>query len=209
MTITKVGLVERAPMEEALFKASYPDKDIKTPEEFRQAIRDQLQAYWDKQSKNHLQHELYHVLLEHTNIEFPETFLKRWIQSGSEKPKTQEQVEQEFPMFVNQLKWSLISDKIVRENNIEVTKDDLAQLAKKQLFGYMGMPEDSSGAEQSWVNEYVTRMMSDKKFVEDAYHRIQTDKVLGWAEEHANATDIPVSVDEFTKELEKHQHHHH
>jgi trigger factor len=107
------------------------------------------------------------------------------------------------------LKWTLISDKIVRENNIEVSKDDLAQLARQQLFGYMGMPEDPAGVEQSWVNEYVTRMMSDRKFVEDAYHRIQTDKVLGWAEENANATDIPVSIEEFTKELEKHQHHHH
>ena len=51
--------------------------------------------------------------------------------------------------------------------------------------------------------------MQDRKFVEDAYHRIQTEKVFGWADKKVNAIEKPVSVQEFTKELEKHQHHHH
>jgi trigger factor len=77
-------------------------------------VKEEIQAYWDSQSRNQLQHSLYHVLLDHTKIEFPESFLKRWMQTGGEKPKSQAEVEQEFPTFVNQLKWTLIVDKIVR-----------------------------------------------------------------------------------------------
>ena len=208
MLITKVGLVEKAELNEDFFKAAFPAKEIKTDEEFRAAIKEDLQAYWDKQSGNHLQHELYHVLLENTSIEFPETFLKRWLQNGGEQPKTPEQVAQEFPGFVNQLKWTLIIDKLVRDNNIEVAPDDLKAFAKQQLFGYMGgmQPMDE---EQPWINDYINKMMKDRKFVEDAYHRIQTEKVFGWAENQIAATEKPVTAEDFTKQMEKHQHHHH
>ena len=207
MVVTKVGLVEKAALNEELYKKAYPNKEIKTEEEFKNAIREEIETYWDKQSSNHLQHEIYHVLVDHTKIDFPESFLKRWIQTGGEKPKTQEQAEQEYPTFINQLKWTLIIDKIVREQSVEVKKEDIEAFAKQQLLGYMGGA--MLDAEQPWMAEYVNRMMNDRKFVEDAYHRIQTDKVFKWADEQVDAKEKNISVEDFTKEIEKHQHHHH
>jgi len=207
MAITKVGLVEKAELNEEFFKAAYPKKDIKTEADLRNEIKTEIESYWDKQTKNHLQHEIYHVLIDHTTIEFPESFLKRWMQTGGEQPKTQEEVEHEFPSFVNQLKWTLIIDKMVQENNIEVKNEDIEAFAKQQLFGYMGMGMQDE--EQPWIAEYITRMMKDRKFVEDAYHRIQTEKVFDVAETKVNAVEKQVTVEEFSKEAEKHQHHQH
>ena len=205
--ITKVGHVEKAEMNDEFFKAAFPAKEIKTEEEFRNAVKEEIQSYWDTQSRNHLQHELYHVLLDHTKIEIPESFLKKWMQNSGEQAKTEQQVDHEFPGFANQLKWSLITDKLVRDNNIDVTPDDIKAFARQQLFGYMGM--GATDEEQPWVSEYVNRMMHDKKFVDDAYNRIQTDKMFGWLEKNLNAAETPISVEDFTKELEKHKHHHH
>jgi trigger factor len=207
MAITKVGFVEKAELNEEFFKAVYPKKEITNEAEFRNEIKTEIEGYWDKQTKNHLQHEVYHVLVDHTRIEFPESFLKRWMQTGGEQPKSQEEVEHEFPTFVNQLKWTLITDKLVQENGIEVKNEDIEAFAKQQLFGYMGM--NMQEEEQPWIAEYITRMMKDRKFVEDAYHRIQTEKVFDWAETKVNAIETPVSVEEFSKEAEKHQHHQH
>lgn len=207
LLITKVGFVEKAEMNEEFFKAAFPAKEIKTEEEFRNAVKEEIQTYWESQSRNHLQHELYHALLDHTNIEFPELFLKKWMQNSDGQTKTQEQVESEYPGFVNQLKWTLITDKLVRENNIEVRPEDVRTFAKKQLFGYMGM--SAMDEEQPWIAEYVNRMMHDKKFVEDAYNRIQTDKIFELAEKQLNAAEQSISVEDFTKELDKHKHHHH
>ncbi len=38
------------------------------------------------------------------------------------------------------------------------------------------------GDEQPWVEEYLNKMMQDRKFIDDAYHRIRTEKIFGWAE---------------------------
>ena len=32
-------------------------------------------------------------------MDFPENFLRKWMQTGGEKPKTVQQVEEEFPTF--------------------------------------------------------------------------------------------------------------
>ena len=205
--ITKVGFIEKAELNEEFFQTAAPGKGITTEEAYRESVKADIQAHWDGQSRNQLQHSLYHVILDQTKIEFPEDFLKRWMQTGGEKPKTQAEVEEEFPSFVNQLKWTLIVDKVVTENGIQANPDDIRDFAKQQLFGYMGM--QAGAEEQPWVAEYVQRMMQDRKFVEDTVHRIQTDKVFGWAETKINPTEKVISVAEFQHEVEAHQHHHH
>ena len=121
--------------------------------------------------------------------------------------KTAEEAEKEFPVFKNQLKWTLISDKIVRENNIEVKPEDLKAFAKQQLFGYMGM--QAAGDDQPWVESYIDKMMQDRKYVEDAYNRIQGQKVFDWAETQVKATEKEIAMEDFVKMQEEHQHQHH
>ena len=207
--ITKVGLVEARELNEELFSQLFPNEEVKTEEAFRNRIKDELQKQWDTESRNQLHHALYHVLLEHTHIDFPADFLKRWIktQGENQEAKTDEQVEHEFPSFLNQLKWTLITDKMVQENGIQVQQDDLRQFAKQQLLGYMGM--QNLDEEQQWVRDYIDRMMKDKKYVEDAYNRLQTQKIFDWAETKIDAVETPVTKEEFLRMNEEHQHHHH
>ena len=207
MLITKVGLVEKAKMDEAFFNAAYPGKNVTNETELREEIRSDIEKYWDGQSQNHLQHMLYHLLVEHTHIDFPESFLKKWMQHSGETAKTEQQVNEEYPAFVNQLKWTLITDKIMREQSIEVSPDDIKAFARQQLFGYMGM--NAMDAEQPWLNDYLNKMMQDKKFVEDAYHRIQTEKVFQWLAANVKTEEKQISAEEFTAHLKEHEHHHH
>jgi len=206
LSVTKVGFVEKALLDDELFKAAYPGKEITNSEDFLNTIKQEIEQYWDKQSQNHLQHEIYHVFVEQTRIEFPESFLKKWMQNGGDAPKTQQQVEEEYPVFVNQLKWTLITDKIMREQSIEVSQEDLKKFAKKQLFGYMGM--GAMDEEQSWITEYVAKMMQDKKFMEDAYHRIQTEKVFLWAQSQTTPVEKEISAEAFNAILKEHEHQH-
>ena len=207
LRITKVGHVAKAEMDETFFHAAFPGRNITNESELRDAIRADIEKYWETQSNNHLQHMLYHLLVEHTKIEFPEAFLKKWMQHSGETAKTEQQVEEEYPAFVNQLKWTLITDKIMREQAIEVTPDDIKAFARQQLFGYMGM--NAMDAEQPWLNDYLNKMMQDRKFVEDAYHRIQTEKVFQWAVAHVKTEEKQISPEEFSTHLKEHEHHHH
>lgn len=210
MTITKIGLVEPKELDEAFFEQLFPNEEIKTEAAMRERIRTELQKQWDAESSNQLQHSLYHILLEHTNLDFPADFLKRWLKNqGNEDkaPKTAEEIEAEFPQFLNQLKWTLITEKITNDNNIQVGADEIRQFAKQQLLGYMGM--QTLDEEQQWVRDYIDRMMKDRKYVDDAYNRMQTQKIFEFAESQVKAEEVPISKEEFVKMNEQHQHQHH
>jgi trigger factor len=104
---------------------------------------------------------------------------------------------------VNSLKWTLITTQVANDNKIEVLPDDIKAFAKNQLMGYMGgaMLDDS----QPWMEDYVNRMMKDKKFVEDSYYRIQTEKMFSILEAEVSLKEENISAEDFAKK----QHHHH
>jgi trigger factor len=203
MTITKVGLVEKREMNEEFFAEVFPGKEIKTEEEFRNYIQLQIQEHWDAQSRIQLHDQIYHILLD-TPIEFPEDFLKKWMQRGGDKEKSMEEVEAEFPVFKNQLKWTLISDKLIHENKIEVTQEELRTNMQKEILQYFG--QVNMDGDMSWIDSYVDRMMKDEKQVDSNYRRLITDKLFTWAQSHLNPVEKEITAEELTHM--QHNHHH-
>jgi trigger factor len=207
LVITKVGLLEKAALDETFFKKVYPARPIESEAAFREAVKQDMADQWKAQTSNNLQHTLYHELLDKTQITFPESFLKRWLLNGGEKPKTAEEVEKEFPAFSSALKWNLITDKIVTENKIDVIPEDIREAARKQLFSYLGgLPQ---GDEQPWVEDYVNKMMQDRRFVEETYQNQRTNKMLHWVETQVKPVVKAITAEAFNKLNEEHQHHHH
>lgn len=204
LTITKVGLVEKRELNEEFYKQLFPAKEITTEAEFKEAVKADIAGYWETQTQNQVHDELFHYLTDHTNIDFPEAFLKRWLQTGGEKVKTAEEADAEYPNFINSLKWNLITDSIIQQNQLSVEPEELRDFAKKQMMGHMGITTIDEST--SWLDAYVDRMMKDKKYIDQTYHQLLTNKVFGWAETQVvNYKDEVVSVDEFVSK----QHHHH
>jgi trigger factor len=139
-------------------------------------------------------------------MEFPADFLKRWLQRGGEKQRTEEEAEKEYPVFQDQLKWTLISTQLIAENKVEVVAEDLKAFAKQQLMSYMGGQLGALGDNDQWLEDYAARMMQDRKFVEDSYHRISTDKLFQAIESNVTATDEKITAEKFAEKL--HHHHH-
>ena len=209
IVITKVGLLEKRELNAEFFDQLHPNQEIKTETDFRLKIKEEIQSHWNGQATNQIHDQVFHQLVDHTEIKFPEEFLKKWIKTQNEKgkeqvPKTNEEVEKEFPTFISQLKWTLISDKIVQDNAIVVNPDEIRAFAKQQLFSYMGGANLTD--DQPWVTDYVEKMMKDRKYVEDSYNRIQAQKIFEWSSTQVKPADKDISAEEFTKMVETHKH---
>lgn len=204
LEIVKIGLVEKRELNEDFFKEIYPGKEIKTEAELKAAIKEEIEKYWEGQSRNQLQDQLYHYLLDETKMEFPEEFLKRWLQTGGEKEKTAEEAEKEFPAFSNQLKWTLISDKLTKENKLEVGNDELREYMKVEVMRYFGTM--NLGEDTSWLESYIDRMMKDEKQVDSSYRRLITDKLFTWIEGQVKPKEKIVTSEELTAMQHNHQH---
>lgn len=203
--IEKIGLLKKAELNETLFKKVFPGKSITTEAEFKAALKEDIERYFANQSAAQMQDQIFHALVDDTKVDFPEAFLKRWLKVNAEKPKTDEEVEAEYPTFVKQLQWAIISSKLSAENDIQVSEDDIKEFAKNQILQYMG-GQVFADADADWVNNYVNRVLNDRKFIEDAHGQIRINKLFKVLETQVQKTEEKISEEAFAKKL--HHHHH-
>ena len=203
LTITKVGLVTKPEMDSNFFDAAFPGKNLTTEAEFREAVKESLQQQWTSQTRNQLHDQIYHQLTDHTNLEFPENFLKRWIQVGNEQKKSAEEAEAEYPNFKNSLKWTLISSQLMDEYNVKVENAEIKDFARQQIMGYMGI---QSLDDAPWLDSYADNMLKDKKFIENTYYQIQTTKLFTAIEDKVSVTEQLVTPEELQAKQHNHSH---
>jgi trigger factor len=203
MLITKVGLVERPEMNEEFFNAAFPGRDIVSEDDFRKAVKEGLQSQWDVQTRNQLHDQLYHQLVDHTHLDFPEQFLKNWMEKGGEEQKTAEQAESEYPAFANSLKWTLISGQLINQYEINVESAEIKDFAKHQIMGYMNVQNLDDAP---WLDSYAESMLKDKKFIENTYYQLQTSKLFNILEEQVNVIEDIVSPEQLNAMQHNHQH---
>ncbi len=204
LDIVKLGLVEKRELNEEFFNEIFPGRNLKTEAELRDALKVEMEQYWKSQSLNQLHDQLYHYLLDETKMEFPETFLKRWLETGGEKPKTTEEAEKEYPTFSNQLKWTLISDKLITDNKLEVSEAELRDHMKAEVARYFG--QMNMDGDMSWLESYIDRMMKDEKQVDATYRRLITEKVFNFAAAQTAPKEKKVTADELVAMQHNHQH---
>ena len=203
-SIVKIGLVEKRELNEAFFNEIYPGKILKTEADFRNTIKEDIQQYWSNQGRTQFYDQLYHYLVEETTIEFPANFLKRWMQTNNEQPKTAEQAETEWPNFSNQLKWTLISDKLTQDNKLEATPEEIKESMREEVMRYFGQMNMNN--DMGWLDSYIDRMMKDEKQVEASYRRITSNKVFELLESKISPVEKIVSAEELTAIQHNHQH---
>lgn len=204
LDIVKLGLIEKRELNEEFFNEVYPGKGIKTEAELRSSLKEEIEKYWTSQSRNQLHDQLYHFLLDNTSMDFPASFLKRWLETGGEKPKTTEEAEKEYPTFINQLKWTLISDKIIIDNKLEVSEEDLKSHMRNEVMGYFG--QMGMGEDMSWLDSYIDRMMKDEKQVDATYRRLITEKLFDFVEKQVKTKEKKVTGEELVAMQHNHQH---
>ncbi len=202
LEIVKIGLISKRELTTDFFHEIFPGKDIATEAELRNQLKEEMATYWDGQSRNQMHDQLYHFLLDKTTMNFPEAFLKKWLQTGGDKPLSASEAEKQFPGFSNQLKWTLISDKIITDHHLDVTADELRQHMKEEVMRYFG--QMNLGEDIEWLESYIDRMMKDEKQTEATYRRLVTEKLFNFAMGQVKTNEKIVTGEALTAM----QHHH-
>lgn len=206
LTITKVGLLVPRDLDATLFAEVFQNDNITTAEEFKERIKTELAREFDRVTKDRLNNEMYELLVHQTPIELPVAFLKRWMREGGEKPKTAAEVESEFSSFEHQLRWTLISDKIILDNNINVSAEEVTEDIKGRVLQYFGMAADDDAP---WMDSYMAKVVKDEKTMNETYRRMLFDRLFEFLATQFNVEEKEVSEEEFFKLPDAHAAHHH
>ncbi len=181
------------------FEAAFGKDTVKTEDEFTQKIVEDIQKSNHEMTGQRLKSEARKWVLNKTGLKLPDEFLKRWIlQQDKNKSKTREEIDKEYPLFVEDLKWHLISQQIIRSNNLEAGNEDYTEAARKQarlFYAQYGMPD--IGDEH--LTDIVDKILKDEKQKDKLTELILDDKVFEFLKENLNIETKKVNFEEYKK----------
>lgn len=191
-----------ATVNQELFDKIYGKDNVKSVEEFRAKVKDELH----NQFKSHGDYRFSidareKMLKKNEDVVLPEAFLKRWILATNEG-MTPEAVEQDFAGYRDEFKWQLIKTQLIKEHDIKVSDDDMKAIGREiaaaqlQQYGLYGLTNEQ-------LDGFAARLMQDDKQRANLHERALENKVFAVLKEGFKLDEQEISMDEFTKLFEK------
>ena len=195
-TISDIKQMELAELNDELFGKLFMDGEVTTIEELKKRIADDISKMFNEDSDRILTRDVYNFLLEETKMEFPTEFLKRWIKISSDKPVTEEDIENEFDTYLKSLKWQLIQTKIFTENNLKLTNEEVIEHTKGLLvanYAQYGIP----APDDAELSESAIRLLKNKEQANGIYDRLAEQKLTTYFKSAVSLDTKEVSYDDF------------
>ncbi|MGK4566943.1 trigger factor [Flavobacterium sp. 3HN19-14] len=195
-TIEEINTTEPAELNQELFDKLFGEGNVSSVEDIKAKIKEDAEKQFEVQANQKFLNDVTESLLKNTKFELPSAFLKRWIQTVGENPLTPEQAEVEFERSENGLRYQLIEGKVMTQNNLQITFEDLkaytAEVIKKQMaqFGQMNPTEAD-------VEGIVARVLSNQEEVKRLSDQVMSEKMLGLYKEKVNSNEKVVTYNEF------------
>jgi trigger factor len=196
-TIADVKRMEMADLNEELYTKLFSD-EVKTEEELHTRISADLTRMFAEDTDRIFTRNVYNHLVEETKMTFPEAFLKRWIQVSSEKPVSEEEIAAEFDAYLKSLKWQLIQTRIFKDNNIQLTNQEVMEFTKGLLVGnyaQYGLP----APDDQELTETAARLLQNKEQANGIYDRLAEQKLTDFFKSAVNLVKKEVKYDDFIK----------
>ena len=195
--VKEITRYQEGEMNQVLFDQLYGEGVVNSEEEFKSKIREQLEAQFAPESDFRFMVDAEKALLEKAaDVVFPVDFLKRWMIETQKR--TADNIDEEMPKMIEDLKWHLMKEKIVKDNNLTVSEEELIETAKKitraqfAQYGMMNVPEDL-------LNGYAADMLKKEDSKRNIIDQSMSAVVAGFLKGAVKINDKKISVEDFNK----------
>lgn len=200
ITVELKEINERIPatLNQELFDKLYEAGTVTSEQELKDKIKAGLQAQFEPQVNQKLMNDISEALVEKTKFKLPDEFLKKWIQTSGKEPMTEAEANDEFNKSEKGIRYQLIEGKIINENELNLTFEELkeyaAVLVKNQMMQYGQIPD------QEQLDGIVSNVMSNQDETKKLSEQLMGEKMLNFFKEKAPLKIKKVGFDAFVKE---------
>lgn len=200
-TIQGITRYHESEIDQEFFDKIYEPGTVSSEEEFRAKIKANIEENLISDSDYKFGVDAQKALLEkYNNLVFPDAFLKRWV-LATNKNLTKETLEEDFPKMIEDLKWQLIKNKIVKKFEIKVENEDVEEYAKKitkAQFAQYGMV----GMDDEMISNYAKEMLKKEETLKGIVDRVIDNKVYNTVKQVVTINTKDVTIEEFNKFFE-------
>ncbi len=184
-----------AELNEDFFKQVYPSDELKTEEDFRNRIREDLGSHYQKDADKQFVSDTIDFILEKINPELPDDFLKRWLLESNKGKATKEQIDGQYDSYAKTFKWQLIEEKLIKASGeaLKVTREDV----RNKVKAYFQMP--GGGEPNPQVEGIVDQLLSNEEEYNRIFGELMDERYITFFKEKIEKDEKEVSTDEFIK----------
>lgn len=187
-----------AKIDAELFAKVYGDNTPKDEAEFRARVKADIQASMAEESKYRFGLDLKAAVLKKMEkVEFPEDFLRRWVLTTNEK-MTAEELDKDFPKMIEELKWHLAKDQLMKEFDVKVEKEDVEGYAK-EVARMQFMQYGLMHVEDEYLSNYANEMLKNEDQLRGIVERVVENKIYDGLKGVVKVEPKKISHDDFGK----------
>lgn len=195
-TVKEITRFEKAELNEELLKKIYgEDTELKTEEDLRNKLREEIAASLKQSSDRRFATDIRDMLVEKLKPELPEEFLKRWLKETN-KEVTDEQIEKDFDGFMKDLRWQLIKDDIIKKNELKVEEAEAFEFAKLMAHSQYSQYGIYNALEEQ-LESFAKMILEKPEEKERIYAKLLEDKTVEVIKEKITVENKEVTQKEF------------
>ena len=198
-TISEVSRFKDAEINQELFDKTFGEGVINSIEEYRERIKNDIGAQFANEGNYKFHIDAKEKLLNKAKFDLPDEFLKRWmLATTKDETLTKEKIEEEYPLFKDDLRWQLIKGKISEDQEIKAEPDEITAYAVEDArnrfrqYGMYDVPDDQL---KGLAESILANKDEERRLIE----QIQENKVINFVKETVKVEEKNISLDEFKK----------
>ncbi|WDF54063.1 trigger factor [Mucilaginibacter sp. KACC 22063] len=201
LTVKNVNRLEESDLDQAFFDKIFGEgTDVTTEEQFKAKITEELEGMMQQDSDRKLQNDLYEYSIQKINFELPDEFLRRWLKATNDK-LSDEELAGGYDDFAKNLKWTLIANKVVRDQDIKIEYKEVFEQAKRQLDAQFRMYSPQPISEEQ-LSQYAVQFLQNKENANRIFEEVKAIKVFEYLKGIITLNQKEISYKEF-EELAK------
>ncbi|MEG0517776.1 MAG: trigger factor [Bacteroidales bacterium] len=196
--IKEVKTFTEAELTQDLYDRLFGKDVVKSEAEFDAKVVERIAAGYAQESDYRLVLDTREYLLKKTDIQLPETFLKKWLFTMNEGKFTMKEIEKDFAPFLKDFRWQMIRQYIMREQKLEIKRDDLLESAKR-LAKYQFAMYGLNDVAEAQLNQYAESILTNEKEGRRIYEKTEEDLVMAYIKSVITLTNKEISIEDLQK----------
>ncbi|WP_454800755.1 trigger factor [Mucilaginibacter phyllosphaerae] len=197
LTVKNVNRLEEGDLNQEFFDKIFGEGIVTDEAGFRAKITEELEMMMTQDAERKLQDEIYNYSIDKVSFELPDAFLKRWLKATNEK-LSEEELEGGYADFAKNLKWTLIENKLMKENNIDIKYEEVFEFAKGSLEQQFRMYSPQALTEEQ-LGQYTVQYLQNKENANKVFEQVKALKVFDYIKSVITLDNKEILFSDFNK----------
>ena len=195
-TVVNVKTFKAAENNQETWDKMFGEGAVTTEEQFMEKVAERIRAEHTQQANYRFGNDVRKYFVDKAAIELPEAFLKRWLVYANDGKYTAEEVEKEFPGFVEDFKWQLTRGYLMQKLGLKVEQKDIQEAAESYvayqyaMYGMGNVPEDL-------IKSAARNVLEDENQVRRLEEQVEDNKTISAVREKVTVQTKKISEDKF------------